>query len=171
MENIIAKLLQDFEQGKMSRRQLIQSIAVTATAAAAVSVASAAPAEDSSVFKATDFNHTSYHVHDYKKTRDWYTHMFGMTVAEEAADKDDPDAGMCRLTFGNNMIVVRSGKKVGTTPLIDHVGFIVDKWDYETMAAEMKRRNIPIVNNQNRQSLHVLDPDGFLVQFGGLKQY
>ena len=35
MEAIIAKLLQDFEQGKMSRRQLIRSLAVTASAAAA----------------------------------------------------------------------------------------------------------------------------------------
>ncbi len=172
MENIIAKLLQDFEQGKMSRRQLIQSIAVTATAASVVSEAPAAPAEGGNgIFKVTEFNHTSYHVHDYRKTRDWYTNMFGMTVAEDVPDKVQPDAGMCRLTFGNDMIVVRSGKKVGTTPLIDHVGFIVADWDYETMKAELKRRNIPIVANANRQSLHVLDPDGFLVQFGGLKQY
>ena len=35
MEHIMAKLLQDFEQGKMNRRQLIQSIAIAATAAAA----------------------------------------------------------------------------------------------------------------------------------------
>ena len=31
MEHIIAKLLQDFEQGKMSRRQLVQSLAMAAT--------------------------------------------------------------------------------------------------------------------------------------------
>ena len=37
MENIIAKLLHDFEHGYMSRRQLIQSLAMTATAAAAAS--------------------------------------------------------------------------------------------------------------------------------------
>jgi catechol 2,3-dioxygenase-like lactoylglutathione lyase family enzyme len=173
MENIIAKLLQDFEQGKMSRRQLIQSIAITATAASVASVASAAPTEGDSVFKVTTFNHTSYHVHDYRKTRDWYSKMFGMTVAEQAADKDgEPEAGMCRLTFGNNMIVVRSGKKVGPTPLIDHVGFIVDQWDYEKMSAELMRRDIPIAGPRvNKQSLHVLDPDGFLVQFGGDKQY
>jgi hypothetical protein len=34
MENIIAKLVQDFEQGKMSRRQLIQSLSIAAAAAA-----------------------------------------------------------------------------------------------------------------------------------------
>ena len=35
MEHIIAKLLQNFEDGKMTRRQLIQSLALAATAASA----------------------------------------------------------------------------------------------------------------------------------------
>ena len=34
MESVIAKLLQDFEQGKMNRRQLIQSLSLAAAAAA-----------------------------------------------------------------------------------------------------------------------------------------
>src|SRR5437667_11123291 len=34
MERVIAKFLQDFEQGKMNRRQLIQSVSVAAAAAA-----------------------------------------------------------------------------------------------------------------------------------------
>ena len=35
MEQIVAKLLQDFELGKMNRQQLIQSLAVAASAASA----------------------------------------------------------------------------------------------------------------------------------------
>jgi hypothetical protein len=34
MESIIGKLLQDFEQGKMNRRQLIQSLSLAAAATA-----------------------------------------------------------------------------------------------------------------------------------------
>jgi hypothetical protein len=44
MENVIAKLLEDFEGGKMSRRQLIQSLAMAALAAPAASLAAQAPA-------------------------------------------------------------------------------------------------------------------------------
>ena len=171
MENIIAKLLEEFEQGKMSRRQLIQTLAVTATAASAVSVAPAAAAESGTPIKITNLNHTAYYVHDYRKTRDWYSNLFGMTVLEEHADKDSPEAGMCRLTFGDNMIVVRSGKNVGQTPRIDHVGYVVANWDYDAAAAELKKRNIANARPEIKSSLHVLDPDGFLVQFGGLKQY
>jgi hypothetical protein len=77
MEAIIAKLLQDFEQGKMSRRQLIRSLAVTASAAAAAAPAVAA-SPDEPAFKAVTVNHISYQVADYAKTRDFYVGMFGM---------------------------------------------------------------------------------------------
>jgi len=171
MENIIAKLLEDFEQGKMSRRQLIQSLAVTAAAASAVNIAPEAKAASATPIKITNLNHTAYYVRDYRKTRDWYSNLFGMTVLEEHADKESPEAGMCRLTFGDNMIVVRSGKNVGQTPRIDHVGYLVADWNYDAMAAELKNRNIPNARPEIKSSLHVLDPDGFLVQFGGIKQY
>src|SRR6478736_924012 len=39
MEGVIAKLLQDFEQGKMNRRQLIQSLSLAAAAAAGMAPA------------------------------------------------------------------------------------------------------------------------------------
>jgi hypothetical protein len=56
MEHIIGKLLQDYEHGKMTRRQLIQGLAFTATAAATVGTAEAAPAN------ATYINHVSMQV-------------------------------------------------------------------------------------------------------------
>jgi len=74
MEHIMAKLLQDFEQGKMNRRQLIQSLALAATAAAA-SAATAAAAIQSSPSRL--HNHVSYQVADYAKTRDFYADLFG----------------------------------------------------------------------------------------------
>ena len=69
MEHIISRLLQDFEQGKMTRRQLIQSLAL---AAAAGSAARPVLAADTPVAKALSINHVSYQVADYRKTRDFY---------------------------------------------------------------------------------------------------
>ena len=43
MEHLIGKLLQDFDQGKMTRRQLIQSLTIAATA---VAVAGAVPSSE-----------------------------------------------------------------------------------------------------------------------------
>jgi hypothetical protein len=64
MEHLIGRLLNDFEQGKMDRRQLIRSIAV---AAAAVSAPAAFAAEGKG-FQAVAVNHISYVCADYTKT-------------------------------------------------------------------------------------------------------
>src|SRR5262249_31587374 len=77
MEKIIDRLVKDFETGKLSRRQLIQSLTVAASAAAGA----AAPSPDPAPFKAVTVNHISYQVADYKKTRDFYAGLLGMDVS------------------------------------------------------------------------------------------
>lgn len=101
MENIIAKLLQDFEQGKMTRRQLIQSLALTATAASAVNAGPAVQGGDGNLARAVSINHVSYQVADYRKVRDFYAGLFGMKVSRD-------DGMQCRLSFGDNILIVRN---------------------------------------------------------------
>ena len=105
METLIARLLQDFEHGKLTRRQLIQSLTLAAAATSAPGIASAA---DGKGFKTIGLNHISYVVADFKKTRDFYTDLMGMTVAEERADQ-------CRLSFGSGILIARKGLH-GMTP-------------------------------------------------------
>ncbi len=80
MESIIAKLLQDFEQGKMTRRQLIQSLTVAAAAVSALdagSAAASAPAEGY-VAKADFINVVCYQIFGYKEVGDFYAGLFGL---------------------------------------------------------------------------------------------
>jgi len=160
MDNLIEKLLHDFEQGKMTRRQLVQSLAVTAAAASAV--ATPAVAAEGKVLNATNINHISYQVADYTKTRDFYAGLFGMKVTED-------DGKQCRLVFGNNILIARNRTPA---PKVDHIAYTIANWDQEkeAMADEVKRRGIKIVQGDTKTSLHIKDPDGFEVQFGGLKQ-
>ena len=160
MEHIIARLLHEFEQGKLSRRELIKNLTVAATAATAV--AAPAAAAESKVITATNINHVSYQVADYTKTRDFYAGLFGMKVSED-------DGKQCRLSFGNNILVIRNRQPA---PKVDHIAYTVANWDQEKEAieAEVKRRGLKIVQGDAKTSLHVLDPDGLGVQFGGLRQ-
>ena len=80
VEHIIARLLQDFERGKMNRRQLIQSLGLAATAASALS---SVPAAAAGGLKMTGVDHISYRVSDYKRTRDFYADLFGLTVTDD----------------------------------------------------------------------------------------
>src|SRR4029077_1450058 len=194
MEQIIAKFLQDFEQGKMNRRQLIQSLAFLATAGAAASARPAAAAENK-VLKAINLNHISYTVADYAKTRDWYAELFGMKILE------DNHKGRAVLGVGESHMDVRTGP---SAPLVDHICFTIADWekirgcpepggcayvkpeDWTPEVVEkiqkrftvdewkntkggvgedLKRRNIKF-KSANQVSFHILDPDGFEVQIG-----
>jgi catechol 2,3-dioxygenase-like lactoylglutathione lyase family enzyme len=161
MEQVIAKLVNEFEQGKLTRRQLIQNLTIAATAATAASGVPAAAAEGK-VLKANNFNHVSLQVTDYAKSRDFYAGLFGMKVSED-------DGKQCRLSFGNNILIVRNRQPA---PKVDHVAYTIANWDQEkeVAEAELKRRGLKIVQGDIKTSLHILDPDGFQVQFGGLRQ-
>lgn len=156
MEHLIAKLLQDFEQGKMTRRQLIQSLAL---AVAAASGASALPAEaaEGKGLKAISVNHISYEVGDYRKIRDFYANLFGMKVSHD-------DGKQCYLSFGDTFIIPRN--RATGTPRIDHIAYTIDNWNPGQVEAELKRRGLqPRADTED--SFHVQDPDGFDLQISG----
>lgn len=164
MESMIAKLLQDFEQGKMTRRQLIQSLAVAATAASAVSAVPAAAQSGGLAAQALSINHVSYQVKDYTKTRDFYSSLFGMKVSND-------DGKQCRLTFGPNIIIARN--RPSGTPKVDHIAYTLANWDTDKsvrgkVEAELKHRSLDIRTTEG--GFHLKDPDGFEVQLGGKEQ-
>ena len=157
MEHIIAKLLQDFEQGKMNRRQLIRSLAVAASASAAVSPAAA----EGKGFKAVSVNHISYQVADYTKTRDFYKDLLGMTVSHD-------DGRQCYMSFGDTWLLPRNARAGGANPppRVDHIAYTIETWDKNAVEAELKRRGLtPRLDTEN--SFHVKDPDGFDLQISG----
>jgi len=162
MEHLIATWLRDFEQGRITRRQLIQTLTLAVTTPA-VGIAAA----DAAVAKAVSINHVSYQVADYRKTRDFYAGLFGMTVSND-------DGMQCRLTFGDNILIARNASsRPGGKPGVDHIAYTIANWDTDksvkpAVEAELKRRGLQIRTTEG--SFHVQDPDGFEVQMGGKTQ-
>jgi len=159
MEHIIDGLLRDFERGKMSRRQLIQSLAMAATAAGAAGRAAAAQEEQG--FEAIAVNHISYQVKDYTKTRDFYASLLGMKPTQD-------NGRQCYLTFGNHgtWLLLRNARDASQAPKVDHIAYTIKSWDQKKVEAELKRRGLePRVDTEN--SFHVKDPDGFDLQISG----
>ena len=170
MVHIIAKLLRDFESGFMNRRQLIESLALAASAAAASSVAlaqdpanpaaSGAAADHKLAFKTVELDHISYQVKDYRVTRDFYADLMGMEVA------NDNGKTQCELKFGNSMLLARNhfrprGGAEGSTPppaaategsgrgnrpaptsLVDHLSYRIYSWDTDQVKEELIRRGL-----------------------------
>lgn len=172
MQNIIAKLLRDFDNGKMSRRQLIQSLALAATAASGVRAAvTSAPAAVSG-FKTISVDHISYQVSDYARTRDFYADLMGMTVA------GDNGSNSCELQFGDSVLISRTRRQrrgeaadPNPGPRIDHMAYKIADWDTDTVRAELERRGLtPRLDRKpgtNNVSFHVADPDGYDLQIAG----
>src|SRR5260370_29543138 len=153
MEHIIGKLLHDFEQGKMNRRQLIQSLALAAAAAAP------AAAADGKGFKAVTVNHISYRVADYAKTRDFYADLLGMKVSHD-------DGKQAYLAFGDTFLLPRNARQGVTAPRVDHIAYTIETWDKNAVEAELKRRGLAL-RPDTEDSFHVKDPDGFDLQISG----
>jgi catechol 2,3-dioxygenase-like lactoylglutathione lyase family enzyme len=158
MESMIAKLLDDFDHGRMTRRQLIKSLAVVGAVA---SEARSASAENTKGFKTVSVNHISYQVNDYTRTRDFYADLLGMKVVADTGSQ-------CNLILGdtNTFMIPRNAPQGSTPPRIDHIAYTIEHWDKDAVKAELERRGLdPRPDTDN--SFHIKDPNGFDLQISG----
>lgn len=179
MEAFVARLVKEFEDGRMSRRQLIQRLALAATAGPAA--VSRAAAQTTSAFRTVRLDHMSYQVPDYRRTRDFYAGLIGMSV--EADNGKD----YCQLQFGDvhnagararSFLSLRTPASQGgqsVNPRIDHLAFTIDNWDTNRVRAELERRGLkprpaPAGDGDtpNYMSFYVPDPNGLELQISGI---
>jgi catechol 2,3-dioxygenase-like lactoylglutathione lyase family enzyme len=180
METIIARLLKDFEDGKMNRRQLIKSLAVAAVAATgsatvgAQTPAPAAPAPSAAPWKTVWLDHISFQVADYKRSVAFYKDVMGWEV------QNDNGTSQATLAIGNiGGIIIRNRRQpppdaAPATPqrppitgVIDHISFGVEPWNTEAVEAELKKKGLaprPDMVGETFKSWHVKDPDGWDLQ-------
>jgi catechol 2,3-dioxygenase-like lactoylglutathione lyase family enzyme len=158
MERAIIDLLNQFERGVISRRQLVQSLTLGVVGLAAGSAVRAAALPTAAGFKATGVNHISFGVADYRRTRDFYADLFGMAVSND-------DGKQCDLTFGDTVLIARKSHQPNDKPFVDHIAYTIDNWNHQAVEKELKRRGL---NPQpDYDSFHFVDPDGYDVQVAG----
>src|SRR5262249_44962479 len=80
MESIISNLLSRFEKGSLSRRELVQGLAMLAASGTAAS------AQEDINFKAANIDHVSIQVGNLQRSIDFYQKMFGFTVVSQAEE-------------------------------------------------------------------------------------
>jgi glyoxylase I family protein len=179
MTAVISRLLKQYEDGAVTRRQLIEAVAAAAMAVAGGTTAAGegvtpqkTPPE--TAFRTLNLDHVNYDVADYRRTRDFYAGLMGMTVA------NDDGKGACELHFGEArgvgvrdraMISIRTAPSVR----VDHFAFKIADWDTDRVRAELERRGLKArlarggaLDTPNYVSLTVSDPDGVGVQISGI---
>jgi catechol 2,3-dioxygenase-like lactoylglutathione lyase family enzyme len=151
MDAIITELVNRFERGGLTRRQLIQGLSalVAAAGAPAPSVA------QSSGLKATGIDHMSVLVTDLQRSAEFYRRLFGVTmVSEDKANR------ILRLGNGRTMVSLRQQNPPG---LIDHFAISVEMFNREAVTQVLKQHGL--TPDQNVEfGFHIKDPDGAVVQ-------
>src|SRR6266536_4717605 len=117
METIIDNLVQRFERGGLTRRQLIRGLS-TLVAAAGASGASAA---QTSGLRGTAVDHVSVLVQDLDRSAMFYRSLFGMSALSE----DKPNQ-ILRLGAGRTIVSLRHEGQPG---FVDHFAIRVENFN------------------------------------------
>ena len=187
MYGLAATKLEEFEQGKINRRQLIRSLTIAATSVGAAGTASAqgqvgvAPAL---------VNHASYTCPDFKKAAEWYSKIFNL---EQVGFKDDDKTHEVTLPFNKmdeqpygitakdvppSFLLIRSRalnqptatgvQRPVPTSVVNHMAYTVADFDSARIQAQLKGMGVQNIRAAGPNAIHMDDVYGYDVEICGL---
>jgi catechol 2,3-dioxygenase-like lactoylglutathione lyase family enzyme len=183
MQGFVAQKLNDFENGKISRRKLIETLTLAATT---VCAADSAKAQENPL-KAQLINHLSYTCPDFKKAADWYSMVLncdqvGQTkrdVVVVFGKKGEQPYNVSAKDVPLTFIILRTrdlnappangaAPRPKSTALINHIGYTVADFERNRVRDQLKAMGVADVRDGGLYSLHMTDPFGYDVQISGL---
>lgn len=150
MEAMITSLVDRFERGALSRRELVQGLTMLAAGGAV-------QAQENGI-KGAKIDHVSIQVSDLPRSVAFYQKMFGLTILSE----DKPNE-IVRLGGGKVLVSLHHKSPTG---LVDHFAIGVEKFNRESVARELKARGANPEENLDA-GFHIKDPEGISVQIVG----
>src|SRR5271170_2475590 len=154
MEAMISSLVSRYESGALTRRGLIQGLAMLA---AAGSASNTAQAQDAAL-KGTKIDHISIQVTDLPRAVAFYEKVFGLTVMSE----DKPNE-ISRLGAGKIIVSLHHKSPTG---LVDHFAIGVENFNKDAVTRQLKAFGITPEENLDA-GFHIKDPEGMNVQIVG----
>jgi catechol 2,3-dioxygenase-like lactoylglutathione lyase family enzyme len=157
MQHRIETLVRQFEQGGLTRRQLVQGLLLVAAAPA---LAQERPA---GAFRATGIDHVQITVSDLKATQQFYEKLFGVSSKLTA-----PTQLSLAIGTAGNTISVHS--EAGPIKPIDHFGITVENFSPDAALATIARVVPGTKANKQGDSVFLIGPDGVRVQLEAPKK-
>lgn len=156
MTETTEQLLTQYENGRLSRRELLAALALLTASAA---VAPAAP-----VGTVGSFNHVSVFVPDVKKSVAFYQDLFGLPVLT----RQDPGVN---LNCGSGFLGIYPLPANATASRIDHLCLGMPNFDADAVLTQLTGRGIKanIRMRGETKELYFTDPDGIRVQLQDVK--
>jgi catechol 2,3-dioxygenase-like lactoylglutathione lyase family enzyme len=148
VEKEISKLVAAYEKGDLSRRQLIGALALLAGTSTTASAAD---------LQGLTINHVSLQVKDLKRSRDFYSKVFGLSVLREGGRDNSIYMGHEK----NGVVVLNPVEPAGK---VDHFAITVKSFEKQSATQQLKQLGLVPIDEQAGASFHIIDPDGFKVQ-------
>jgi hypothetical protein len=189
MKAFVAAKLDEYKSGKITRRQLLETLTVAAATTAATG-AQAAPAQNRAL-RAALTNHISYECPDFRRVADWYSRVFNMeqvTYASEPTQIGMPfgrrnvkPLGVTADDVPASYIVIRTRNPSGTPAdvsasarpraraRIDHIAYTVADFNRDRARAELRALGVQNIRDGGLYSLHMTDPFGYDIQLSGVE--
>src|SRR5262245_10281545 len=129
MKAVISKLLEAYETGTVSRRELIQSLVAVA---AAGSAASAALQE--TPFKSSRIDHISIQVTDLPRSISIYQKIFGRSILNE-----DKANEIVRMGTTRTIVSLHHKQPTG---VVDHFAIAIDGFDKDAVTKTLQQQGL-----------------------------
>jgi len=159
MRNLDA-LLKQYENGTLSRRDLLAALALLVAAPAAADAAQAAKP----VGAVKAMNHVTVFVPNVQKSVDFYQGLFGMPILTRQGESG------INLSTGTGFYGIYPAQNA-TTGSINHVCFAMENFDADAVLKQLTDRGIKgnIRLRGDTKELYFTDPDGIRVQLQDVK--
>lgn len=153
MDPRIASLVDQYERGGLSRRELIKGLSLlVAGGATAAQAQTATPAP----LRGTRIDHVSVLVSNMQKSAAFYQNVFGLTTLSE----DKPNQ---ILRLGRDRTIVSLRHEPPMVGVVDHFAIAVEGFNRQAVTEQLKQHGLTPQENI-QYGFYVKDPDGAVVQ-------
>ena len=151
MKARIEKIVNDYEGGRLTRRQLIAHLAAFAALGAGGGGVARAAAEPAGTFQAVGLNHIALNVADVARSRAFYVEHLGLSVSSESRSS-------AFLRCGEEFVALFRSSEPG----LAHYCYSIENYSAQSAAKRLESKNITPRIAGNR--IYFDDPDGLEVQ-------
>jgi catechol 2,3-dioxygenase-like lactoylglutathione lyase family enzyme len=154
--DIAESLVKEFEQGKLSRRQLASRLVGLGAALGVMPRVAKASEGESNTFQATGLSHVALNVTSVPRSRDFYIKHLGLKVIRDGGDDN------CFLGSGDDFFLTLFK---GERPGLNHYCYTIR--DYAVEQADEKLKAAGLKPRREGNRIYFPDPDGIEVQVAG----
>jgi catechol 2,3-dioxygenase-like lactoylglutathione lyase family enzyme len=158
-------LLQQYDNGSLSRRELLGALALLVSASpSAKASGDFAQAASKPIGAVKSMNHVTVFVPDVKKSVQFYQDLFGLPVLTP----QDPGIN---LSTGSSFLGIYPAPAGATTGSINHICLGMESFDADAVLQQLKARGLTanIRLRGDTKELYFTDPDGIRVQLQDVK--